>query len=304
MKKTLACFLALVLCLGLLAGCGGTVTPTTTQAPATTAAPATTPAPTTPAATTPAPTTPAATTPAPTTAEPQPLAKRVTEYLFTLYGKMAAPTPEDYVMPASLTIDGNQIDIAWEVEHDSESAEAITLSKEDNVIRVNVDEETPEEVHYTLKANVSYDGVEDSVSFEHVIPAASSDLSVAETVARLYALEPGQTLPGTHVMRGTITEIPTEYSADYDNITVNLLVTDEDHIVQCYRLKGGKELKVGDAITVMGALKRYNDTFEFDAGAVYSKEASVEEMKQLLVLDKLYALEPGESLKGTYVLRG
>ena len=86
---------------------------------------------------------------------------------------------------------------------------------------------------------------------------------------QLYALEAGDALKGLYTLPGVITEIVTPYSADYKNITVNILVTDEDHPVQCYRLAGGEELKVGDVIEVTGNLNRYKDTFEFDAGATY-----------------------------------
>ena len=308
MKRFLATMLTLVMCLGILAGCGETTAPTTT-APA---APATTAAPTTkaPEATTAAPTTAAPTTEAPTTAAPTteavPVAKRAAEYLSTLYEKMSTPTPEDFVMPAVIAIDGKRYDVVWTVEVESGNEAAVTVgAAENNQVVIDVDEENPEETLYKLVATITVDGVSESASFGHLVPAAASgDLSVAETMARLFALEAGESLNGVHVLRGTITEIPTAYSADYDNITVNLLVTDEEHIVQAYRLKGGADLKEGETITVMGALKRYKDTFEFDAGAVFSRELSVEEMKQKVVLDKLFALEAGDALKGTFVLKG
>ena len=296
MKKAAAIFMTLILCLGLLAACGEQPVSTTPAA----TEPVATAAPTTPAATVPA-TTPAATEPAPT-AEPVPIAKRAAEYLGTLYEHMPTPTPEDYTMPAVIAIDGVPYDVVWTV--DVEKGAVIT-GPENNLVTIDIDEESGEEVPYVLTATISVDGVTETASFNHLVPVgASGDMSVAETMARLFALEAGDALKGTHVLRGKITEIVTPYSADYDNITVNLLVTDEEHIVQAYRLKGGADLKVDETITVMGALKRYKDTFEFDAGAVFDRNLSVEEMKQKIVLDQLFALEAGDALKGTFVLKG
>ncbi len=290
MKRALAILLATILCLGLLSACSPAGEQTTAS------------------------TTPSATQPSTAATEPETtlapldhgsLAKRAADYLDMAYGIMNKPTPEDYIIPASINIDGKPVAISWTVEYTGDVSEGVELVTEGNIVTVDVNEESPDEVNYILKGTISADGETKEVSFVHLVPAADSgDLSTAEIMARLFALEAGQSLKGTYVLRGEIVSIPSAYSAEYKNITVNLKVTDEEHIVQCYRLAGGEELKEGDVITVMGALKRYNDTFEFDAGATYSKELSVEEMKQQLVIEELYSLEAGQSLKGTYVLRG
>ena len=125
---------------------------------------------------------------------------------------------------------------------------------------------------------------------------------VAEVVEKAFALEDGATMKGTQVLRGEIVEIPSAYSADYKNITVNIKIG--ERIIQCFRLKGGEDLKVGDVITVTGTIKNYGGTIEFDKGCTYSKDMSVEEAKQLLTAEKAYALENGATMKGTQVLRG
>ena len=54
-------------------------------------------------------------------------------------------------------------------------------------------------------------------------------------------------------LSGGIVSIPSAYSKDYGNITVNIQVGGlDDLIIQCYRLTGGEDLKEGDTITVSG----------------------------------------------------
>ena len=75
-------------------------------------------------------------------------------------------------------------------------------------------------------------------------------------------------------LTGTIVAIPSAYSPDYQNITVNLEVAGlSDYIVQCYRLKGegADTLAEGDVITVTGTIKNYKGTIEFDAGCTFTK---------------------------------
>ena len=166
----------------------------------------------------------------------------------------------------------------------------VTPGKQDTVVK--------------LTATLTVGESTDTKEFEVKVEAPAEDMSTAEILAKAFALAEDESLNGKQVLRGKITEIVTEYSEKYDNVTVNLLVTDEEHIIQAFRLIGGKELVVGDEITVTGILKNYKGTVEFDAKCTYSKELSVEEAKQAVVIEKLYALGEGESLNGTYVLRG
>lgn len=82
---------------------------------------------------------------------------------------------------------------------------------------------------------------------------------------------------------GTIANIDTAYSPDYQNITVTIVVGGlENYKIMCYRLagEGAADLAVGDTITVTGILKNYKGTIEFDAGcaldAVVTGDAPVE----------------------------
>ena len=92
----------------------------------------------------------------------------------------------------------------------------------------------------------------------------------AEIVAAAYALEAGETLKeGPYTLTGVITEINTEYSADYNNITVTIAVEGcEDQPIECFRMKGtgADTLAVDDTITVTGELINYSGTIEFTSG--------------------------------------
>ena len=89
---------------------------------------------------------------------------------------------------------------------------------------------------------------------------------------RAYELEDGKALDGARQVTGTIVSIPSAYSEQYGNITVNLQVGGlDDLIIQCYRLSGGSELAIGDTITVSGNIKNYKGTIEFDKNCTYTK---------------------------------
>ena len=73
----------------------------------------------------------------------------------------------------------------------------------------------------------------------------------------------------TTLITGVIVAIPTAWSDEYQNITVNMVAGGlEDYVIQCFRLtgEGAKDLKEGDEITVTGILKNYKGTVEFDKG--------------------------------------
>ncbi|MBO7335412.1 MAG: hypothetical protein J6U42_00575, partial [Lachnospiraceae bacterium] len=86
---------------------------------------------------------------------------------------------------------------------------------------------------------------------------------------KAYALAEGEAMSYKEEVTGEITEIVTEYSEQYGNITVNIKVG--EYIIQCFHLIGGQDLKVGDIITVTGLLKNYKGTVEFDSKCTYVK---------------------------------
>ena len=97
--------------------------------------------------------------------------------------------------------------------------------------------------------------------------------SVASVKALMagYALEEGAAMTETSTVTGTVVAIPTAWSDEYKNITVNMVVAGlEDYVLQCYRLsgEGADKLAEGDTITVTGTIKNYKGTVEFDKGCI------------------------------------
>ena len=93
-----------------------------------------------------------------------------------------------------------------------------------------------------------------------------------------YSLGAGESLVGgPYTLTGVISSIDTEWSDQYNNITVTIVCDgDAERPIMCYRLKGegAKTLAVGDTITVTGEIKNYNGTIEFDAGCNLDKVVS------------------------------
>jgi len=119
-----------------------------------------------------------------------------------------------------------------------------------------------------------------------------------------YLLESGESMKEIQVLVGVISEIPTAYSEQYGNITVNMIPVGDDRVVQCYRLTGDKasSLAIGDTIVVQGTIKNYKGTIEFDKGCVLLNDAKA--FAYLKTLKAAYALEENTSLEGSRVLKG
>lgn len=88
-----------------------------------------------------------------------------------------------------------------------------------------------------------------------------------EIVNAAYALQSGESLEGTYTLTGVIITVDTPYNSSYSNITVTMVVDGmTDKPIMCYRMKGdgADVIKIGDTITVTGAIKNHNGTVEFD----------------------------------------
>ena len=282
MRKLFACALIFVMCMGSLAACGSeqTADPTPTVAP--TAAP----------------------TEAPQVETENELVN-AKNYLFTMYKDQTEATPADYTVVGVVNIGGTLFPVEWTVDNDT-----VKIVPGDNkMVTIDVDDKNPEEVTYVLTATLKDDkGNTESCSFTHRVPAAivlDEGMSYADIVDAAYTLEDGLAMDGTFRLYGTITKIDTAWSEDYQNITVTIAIAGkEDKPIMCYRLKGegAKDLAVGDAITVEGALKNYKGTIEFDAGCVLVGYGEHKDYTALL--DAAYTLEDGLAMTEPCTMSG
>ena len=282
MKKLTAWALLLAMCVAMLAGCSN-------NAPETTTEPNVTTEPSTEA----------------TTVPESGLADAVA-YVKAIYKKAEGTvTAKDYEVIANVPVGEETFEITWTADV---AEDLVVIAANDNgMITVDVNEESAEEVAYVLTATLT-DGEETvSLSWNHTIPAAMNvdGMTYAEIVAMAYALEDQQATEDTFRLFGTVSSIDTEWSEDYQNITVTIQVAGcEEQPIQCYRLKGegAKDLKVGDAITVEGILKNYKGTYEFDAGCVLVGYGEFVDQKALL--KAAYSLAEGASMDYPAVVTG
>ena len=229
--------------------------------------------------------------------------KDARSYINLMYKNKPASTPKDYELVGSVPGDDAPYTVEWTTDSDT-----ITVTRqEDGMVKIDVDEDNPKEVPYTLTATIKdADGNEASVSFDRVVPAAIKldVLTEEEIVAVAYTLDDQAKLPGATALTGTIVAIPTPYSAEYGNITVNIQVGElADQPIQCYRLKGegADKLKEGDAITVFGVIKNYKGTIEFDAGCTLIPETSAQSAR---VAGYVYTLEEDAAMSRESTVTG
>ena len=242
----------------------------------------------------------ASTAPAATVTDPD--LKAAGSYLKVMYKNSPETTMADYQVISKVVRGEKEYAIEWTA--DSETVKIIP----GEYTTIDVDEKNPEEVLYTLTATIKNEAGESiSVSFKHKVPAAMilEGLSYEEIVAAAYTLEDGLAMEEPQRLFGTVIRIPTPWSPDYKNITVDIQIGDlADQPIQCYRLsgEGAENLQIGDQITVEGIIKNYKGTIEFDKGCVLVGYGEI--ISQKGVLDAAYKLEDGMSMTAPTALAG
>ena len=221
-------------------------------------------------------------------------------YVNLMYKNKPASTPKDYTLIGSVPGDGDPYIVEWTTDADS----IVITRLEDGMVKIDVDENSTKELHYTLTATITEGDASVSVSFERFVPAAINlDLMTEEEiVAVAYTLEDQAKLPAPTALHGVIVAIPSAYSDKYDNITVNIQVGGlSDQLIQCYRLKGGADLKEGDEIAVFGTIKNYKGTIEFDAGCC---QIPLESVQSARVAGFVYTLEENAAMSRESTVTG
>ena len=277
MKKLTVWALLLAMCVAMFAGCANEDPVETTEAPVVTEAP---------------------------TEAVSGLADAVA-YVKTIYKNAADITSKDYEVISVVPMGAEKFEITWTVDV-AEDLVAV-VAGENGMTLIDVNENSAEEVAYVLTATLTDGKDTQSLSWSHTLPAAMNvdGMTYAEIVAMAYALEDQQATEDAYRLFGTVNSIDTEWSEDYQNITVTIQVAGcEEQPIQCYRLsgEGAKDLKVGDQITVEGILKNYKGTYEFDAGCVLVGYG--EHVDQKALLKAAFALGEGASMDYPAVLTG
>ena len=234
------------------------------------------------------------------------LLENAAEYIKALYDKSSKSNPAprttaDFEVYDQIAIKGEIFTIAWST--DTEYVKAV--EKGDHVVLIDIDEAAPQETVYNLIAVVtSAAGENVTLSMPKTLPQGSNDPAPEEIVLAAYLLADGEYMPKEVRLVGKVVAIPTVYSEQYGNITVNIQIGAlADNIIQCYRLSGEgcADIKEGDVITVQGKIKNYKGTIEFDKPTLVGFGGIPD---QSATLDAAFALADGEAMKGTQVLVG
>ena len=84
------------------------------------------------------------------------------------------------------------------------------------------------------------------------------EITQAEIVEKLYALERGEALGGTYLLTGIVTNL--------DDTNATIIVEEKE--IYLYSFQSTDAFLVGDSVSVVGTLKHFDNYYEFDAGTV------------------------------------
>lgn len=84
------------------------------------------------------------------------------------------------------------------------------------------------------------------------------EITQAEIVEKLYALESGKALDGTYLLTGIVTNL--------DGTTATIIVEEKE--IYLYSFQSTDAFLVGDSVSVVGTLKHFDNYYEFDKGTV------------------------------------
>mgnify|MGYP005755582561 CR=1 FL=1 len=101
----------------------------------------------------------------------------------------------------------------------------------------------------------TYDAV---TTRNNVCTVCEYEITQAEIVEKLYALESGEALDGTYLLTGIVTNV--------DDTNATIIV--EEKYIYLYSFQSTDAFWVGDSVSVVGTLKHFDNYYEFDKGTV------------------------------------
>lgn len=101
----------------------------------------------------------------------------------------------------------------------------------------------------------TYDAV---TTGNNVCTVCEHEITQAEIVEKLYALESGEALDGTYLLTGIVTNL--------DGTNATIIVEEKE--IYLYSFQSTDAFLVGDSISVVGTLKHFDNYYEFDKGTV------------------------------------
>ena len=101
----------------------------------------------------------------------------------------------------------------------------------------------------------TYDAV---TTGNNVCTVCEHEITQAEIVEKLYALERGEALDGTYLLTGIVTNL--------DGTNATIIVEEKE--IYLYSFQSTDAFLVGDSVSVVGTLKHFDNYYEFDKGTV------------------------------------
>lgn len=223
------------------------------------------------------------------------------EYLATMYRDFPASHAKDYEVVGKIVIGDKEYKITWTADSDTVKF----TEAENGMVIVDITEGNAEEVVYKLTAALEDgEGGAETVAFEQKVPADISKLTSAELAEAAYKLKEGEAMPSAAVLVGVVSGINDPYSEKYKNITLTIVADGlNDKPIQCFRLTGdgADALKEGDKIGVVGMIKNYKGTVEFDKGCRLIPADMYDAAKAVVAA---YALAEGAAMPDPVTLTG
>ena len=213
-----------------------------------------------------------------------------------------ASTEETYRLFGTIT----KIDTAWSDDYKNITVTIAVPGCEDKPImcyRLSGDGAKDLKVGDAITVDGQFTNYKGTIEYKQgcVLVGMGEIVDQSALLKAAFALAPGAAMDYPVVLTGVISKIPTAWSDEYKNITVDMDF--DGQVLECYRLtgEGAKDLKVGDTITVAGIIKNYNGLIEFDKGCQLVPTEAYQSVKAAL---SGYQLQEGEAQDSAKTITG